>query len=415
MAVNLFACSVSLPSPWMTPIPSFSYTILPLPPPLPHPHLIHLGLRAYPTASESQSPMPRRRRSETKPGPAWSSSSPSSSSVKAEDESKRSPTLYGFREPPPLDIFTAWSETRNVSVPLNLHQEWVYYLNKGEIEIFYDVKSHASYPLILVIAQGKQNLIQWIQQPSHPNTTLSWSLIHGNGKVQQIIEKPSDYYIAVGNLNNIEVEVELTFNIKAVLYNTIGAYYRCSLDHGVCSLRLFFQGTNVAVLTTPATEPSMQIDEWYVKLSYEPRWITYVAGSSLMTLLIFMAFQIFINLQCNYGTTHQTTEATTERRPLLSNKDDDDQSLGSSYESVSHDEEDIHVHHETESDMPKDDNINNPQHLCTICCDARRDCFFLPCGHCAVCFACGTRILDEAGTCPICRRKIKKVRKIFTV
>lgn len=163
----------------------------------------------------------------------------------------------------------------------------------------------------------------------------------------------------------------------------------------------------------------MQIDEWYVKLTYGPRWLTYFVGSGncanwlsiiffslvmlsfivlfvgagVMTILIFVGFQIFSTSQ-NYAqddSAYQTIDATTERRPLLSSKDDDDRSLGSSYESVSHDEEDINECPEAGSDMPKDSEINNSQHLCTICCDVPRDCFFLPCGHCVVCSACGRR------------------------
>nr|XP_009397538.1 PREDICTED: uncharacterized protein LOC103982352 isoform X2 [Musa acuminata subsp. malaccensis] len=335
--------------------------------------------------------------------------------VKAEEGLRLFPTLYGFLEPPPLDVLTTWSENRNVSMPSNFHQEWIYYLNEGaQVEITYSVKSHGTYPLILVIAQGKDDLVQWIERPSHPNITLSWSLIHGNGKIQQTIDKPSDYYIAVGNLNNIEIQVQLTFRIQAVLYNTTGAYYKCSLHQRFCALKLSLQRANVAILTTPAPDP---ISEWYVKLSYGPRWITYFAGSGLMTLMIFMAFQIFSSLRCDTqeNTTHQTAEVTTERRPLLANKDDDSQSLGSSYESVSHDEEDIEEQPATGPELLKDGEINNSQELCAICCDAPRDCFFLPCGHCAMCFTCGTRILGEAGICPICRRKMKKVRKIFAV
>ncbi|CAD5176322.1 unnamed protein product [Musa acuminata subsp. malaccensis] len=355
--------------------------------------------------------------------------------VKAEEGLRLFPTLYGFLEPPPLDVLTTWSENRNVSMPSNFHQarldgcffrliiafhmlEWIYYLNEGaQVEITYSVKSHGTYPLILVIAQGKDDLVQWIERPSHPNITLSWSLIHGNGKIQQTIDKPSDYYIAVGNLNNIEIQVQLTFRIQAVLYNTTGAYYKCSLHQRFCALKLSLQRANVAILTTPAPDPTMQISEWYVKLSYGPRWITYFAGSGLMTLMIFMAFQIFSSLRCDTqeNTTHQTAEVTTERRPLLANKDDDSQSLGSSYESVSHDEEDIEEQPATGPELLKDGEINNSQELCAICCDAPRDCFFLPCGHCAMCFTCGTRILGEAGICPICRRKMKKVRKIFAV
>lgn len=28
---------------------------------------------------------------------------------------------------------------------------------------------------------------------------------------------------------------------------------------------------------------------------------------------------------------------------------------------------------------------------CAICFDAKRDCFFLPCGHCVACYQCGTK------------------------
>lgn len=122
-------------------------------------------------------------------------------------------------------------------------------------------------------------------------------------------------------------------------------------------------------------------------------FIVLFVGVGVMTILIFVGFQVFSTSQ-NYsqdGTAHQTINTTTERSPLLSNKDDDDQSLGSSYESVSHDEEDINEPPEAGSDLPKDSEIGNFQHLCTICCDVHRDCFFLPCGHCVVCLACGTR------------------------
>ncbi|KFK22532.1 hypothetical protein AALP_AAs66306U000100 [Arabis alpina] len=48
-----------------------------------------------------------------------------------------------------------------------------------------------------------------------------------------------------------------------------------------------------------------------------------------------------------------------------------------------------------------------------ICFDAPRDCFFLPCGHCVSCYQCGTKIAEASGSCPICRRKLKKVKRIF--
>lgn len=109
-----------------------------------------------------------------------------------------------------------------------------------------------------------------------------------------------------------------------------------------------------------------------------------------MTVVILLAFKIFTNLQFSSGdgASHQNPDGN-ERSPLLPNKDDDNLSLGSSYDSVSHDE-DMEEWLGTTPMLPEGE-ANNTRYLCTICCDAQRDCFFLPCGHCAACFTCGTR------------------------
>ncbi|KAL7200102.1 hypothetical protein ACSBR2_022248 [Camellia fascicularis] len=108
--------------------------------------------------------------------------------------------------------------------------EWAYFLNKGsKVNILYSVKSPSSAPLSFVIAQG-------------------------NGIIQQEILWSKFHYIAVGNLNSEEVEVQLNFTIKGFLYNTTQAYYKCSLSHRLCSLKLFLLRANAAVLTSPATE-----------------------------------------------------------------------------------------------------------------------------------------------------------------
>ncbi|KAL7200099.1 hypothetical protein ACSBR2_022248 [Camellia fascicularis] len=133
--------------------------------------------------------------------------------------------------------------------------EWAYFLNKGsKVNILYSVKSPSSAPLSFVIAQGRESLVEWIEDPSYPNTTLSWNIIHGNGIIQQEILWSKFHYIAVGNLNSEEVEVQLNFTIKGFLYNTTQAYYKCSLSHRLCSLKLFLLRANAAVLTSPATE-----------------------------------------------------------------------------------------------------------------------------------------------------------------
>ncbi|KAK9280355.1 hypothetical protein L1049_014044 [Liquidambar formosana] len=355
----------------------------------------------------------RRPRCEMMSGHASSCLSHFGSSVQEIDQSKTGPMLYGFYKPPPLDVKITWSETHDASIQASLHKEWIFFLNKGSaVDISYNVEYPRSSPLSLVIAQSRESLVEWVDDPSYPNTTLSWNIIYGSGKIQQEIFTSSNYYIAVGNLNSEDVEVQLNFTIEAFVYNTTQAYYKCYLSNRLCSLKLFLLRANAAVLTSPGSEQGKPDDNWYLKLSYGARWITYFAGSGVMTVLLLLAFR-FCNIfhpVSGDGTGFQAGEVGSERAPLLSPKDDDLSSWGSSYDSISHDEEDLEEWRAAGSIEGKQlkEGENNTRRLCVICFDAPRDCFFLPCGHCAACFTCGTRIAEEAGNCPICRRTMKK-------
>ncbi|KAI9091637.1 hypothetical protein K1719_028080 [Acacia pycnantha] len=294
-------------------------------------------------------------------------------SIKVEqiNEPKPGIMLYGFDEPPALDVKTNWSRSYNGSVPHNFYKEWIFYLNRqSQLDIFYDVKSPRFSKLSLVIAQGREELLGWIEKPSFPNTTFSWNIIYGRGrdKITQKISDPFSYYVALGNFYTQDVEGNFE-------------------------------------------------DEWYhVKLTYTPRWTTYFVASGVVTGLIFFIFRSCNGFQRYDSETESLQQVhyhvVSERTPLLANKNDDALSLGSSYESFTSEEEDV-----TGKPLMKEggEAENSMKHLCVICFDALRDCFFLPCGHSAACFQCATRVIEEANPCPICRRKIKKVRKIFTV
>ncbi|KAG8495072.1 hypothetical protein CXB51_013231 [Gossypium anomalum] len=343
-------------------------------------------------------------------------------SIEFEELDKQKPGLmvYGFHRPPPLDVEISWTETHDIFIPPNFHKEWLFFLNEGsQVNISYAIRSASSLPLSLVIAQGIESLAKWVEDPSYPNTSLSWNIIYGTGKIQQEIPKSSNYYVAVGNLNTKEVEIQLNFSVKALSYDTSQAYYTCSLGDHLCDLELYLLHPNVAVLSSPGRNEESPNNIWYVKVSYGPRWITYFVGSGVMTVLILIAFRLWKMKQrrSNVG------EMGSQRAPLLAEKDDDIASRGSSYYSLSNDEdeEDPETCQQAATCLegkPLNDgerSSNNPRHLCVVCFGSPRDCFFLPCGHCATCFTCGTRIAEEAGTCPICRRKMKKVRKVFTV
>ncbi|KAK9002851.1 hypothetical protein V6N11_060428 [Hibiscus sabdariffa] len=53
--------------------------------------------------------------------------------------------------------------------------------------------------------------------------------------------------------------------------------------------------------------------------------------------------------------------------------------------------------------------------LCVVCYDEQHNCFFVPCGHYAICYECAKRIVEEDNKmCPICRRVIYRVRRLFS-
>lgn len=336
-------------------------------------------------------------------------------SVKVEEtDAAQGPIIYGFHKDPPLDVDTAWSEIHEITIPANFHKEWMYYLNEGSgINISYSVISPSRSPLVLVIAQGDEDLAEWLMDPSYPKTTLSYNIIHGNGSIQKKLSRSSYYYVAVGNLNNEYAEVYLNIRIKALLYNTAEPYYKCIPALGQCHFQLQLLGKNVAVITSPGGKSGTEGGGWHVKLSYGPRWLTYVVGIGGLLCLVLLT-----NSLCNYWRRNERVTQVeqfgasgSERNPLLSNKDGNLSSEDSSYASPSEDEERIEGSHDGKT--IKDDEYS--QRLCAICFDSPKDSFFLPCGHSVACFPCGERIMEASGTCPICRRRAKKVRKIYTV
>ncbi|XP_057428409.1 E3 ubiquitin-protein ligase APD2-like isoform X2 [Lotus japonicus] len=340
-------------------------------------------------------------------------------SVKVEqiDKPKPGAFLYGFDQPPLLDVKINWTEMYATSIPAKSQKEWIFYLNKdSQLDISYSVKSLVA-PLGLVIAKGRESLVEWTQDPSFPNATLYWNTIYGSGSITQKISHSYTYYVAVSNMNPESVEVELNFIVNSFLYNTTNTSHRCSLDNGLCRLSFMYLESNTALLTTPGPGEGVSDEEWFdVKVSYEPRWIIYLTGSGVMAVLIFFAMRFckVFQISSEERARFQQAEVLSERTPfLLPGKNNH-------YESFSNEEEDLTMWLEENSvegkQVIKGETSNDLQFLCVICFETPRDCFFLPCGHCAACFACGTRIAAEVCTCPICRRKLKKSKEnIFSV
>ncbi|KAK2440749.1 RING/U-box superfamily protein [Trifolium repens] len=231
-------------------------------------------------------------------------------SIKVEQNNKPKPglMLYGFDNPPPLDVKINWTEIYDESIP---------------------AKSQKA---------CRERLIEWKKDPSFPNSLIP--LLFKN-----CVQLKIDY-----------------------------------------------------LLTTPGPRKGVSNHEWFdVNVSYEPRWIIYFAGSGVVIVQILFALKFYKMLHTNNeeNTGFQQMEVISERTPLISRKDSDLPSWSSAYDSFSSE--------------------NSDEGKSIIEGETNRDCIFLPCGHFATCFACGKRVAEETCTCPICRRKLKKLRRIYVV
>ncbi|CDY07747.1 hypothetical protein BRARA_C01923 [Brassica rapa] len=329
--------------------------------------------------------------------------------VKELDDSKSGLELFGFYTSPPLDVVVNWSESRLASVSHNSYKEWPYYLNKGaSLNISYRVKPEGR-SLRLVVDEGTDSY-QLLEEHASQNTALSWNLIRGSGMIEVKISKSSSYYVAVANSNVKDVEVELDIDVRAILYDTKQSFYKCTFSNGECTFNAMSLVGNSIVLTSPApTQGASVEEEWCIRFSYQPRWTSYVVGTGLVTCFMLVAIQLWKRLQCD-GEEIDQTQNDSARTRLLVNKDEDGSSMGSSNESFAADDADLEDFTGNEGEAS-----NSTRRLCAICFDAKRDCFFLPCGHCVSCYQCGTKIAEAAGSCPVCRRTMKKVKRIYTV
>jgi len=51
--------------------------------------------------------------------------------------------------------------------------------------------------------------------------------------------------------------------------------------------------------------------------------------------------------------------------------------------------------------------------LCIVCCETKRSCVLIPCGHSCMCGSCAERVVSEKGMCPVCRGAVVMVQPVF--
>ncbi|XP_007047432.2 PREDICTED: E3 ubiquitin-protein ligase SPL1 [Theobroma cacao] len=169
----------------------------------------------------------------------------------------------------------------------------------------------------------------------------------------------------------------------------------CSILNGMNPLKLHLDNSQSMTLSS-----ENDLVEWCYALNFFARLAAYVAVLAVMVLVILLILKFVTDFSDESAGQDARTATESETNPLYSEK-----AMPLTYGTC---EEDV----ETGSCSSGEDLYDG--RICVICYDEQRNCFFVPCGHCATCYDCAQRIYDgDNKVCPVCRRVIGKVRKLF--
>lgn len=335
------------------------------------------------------------------------------------DDEKKGVLIYSFADRPGLDREANWTVNKYLVVGSYSSQGvsslW---LNQGsQIHMRWEAGGRTLSHVQVVILKGERKYENLL-----PNsvTSVDDSLSSMNSSSNStegvdaayVVLEDDKYYVNVINMSPISIMLTIKMNVSAKLHDTSKASSMCSTEKGSCRLNVAFPNTRFVILTTPNNG---DLGGWYLELSFVARAITYIAILGLVGIIIFLILKYLG--ACNYTetqieeVTRQDFVAVIPERPETSETDPllPKKPIGSRYGAIDEENPDSDSSNDSSSDELYDGKI------CVICYDHPRNCFFVPCGHCATCYDCAQRIMEgESKVCPICRRIIHKLRKLFT-
>ncbi|GAV58776.1 zf-C3HC4_3 domain-containing protein [Cephalotus follicularis] len=145
--------------------------------------------------------------------------------------------------------------------------------------------------------------------------------------------------------------------------------------------------------------------EWCVLFPFAARVVAYIAILVLIVITIFVILKYIGDF--GDGRTVDEVIRATETHPFCPRK-----AMSFTYGTCEKDLESGNCTSSSGGGSSSEELYDGK--ICVICYDEERNCFFVPCGHCATCYDCAQRIFKgETKTCPVCRRFISKVRKLF--
>ncbi|XP_030498963.1 E3 ubiquitin-protein ligase APD2 isoform X1 [Cannabis sativa] len=318
--------------------------------------------------------------------------------VEVRNENNKGVSLYALDGKPELTSQTNWTVSKYLALgSYGIKQGFSFWLNKGSrIRLRLEGQSSSINQLEAIMSKGEQ-----IHKTLQPQLSSTSSI--EDKEMEYVIEEDERYYLDIINSNSRSIVVALSVNVTSMMYDITKAKNKCSTSKGSCRLKTILSYTHYVILTTPNDG---HLEGWYLELSFVARVITYIAILGFITIFILLILKYLGSCDGDVSERpaiyNTAVDEVAETRPMLSEKP-----IRCTYGTVEHEED------ESEASSSTSEELYDAK-LCVICYDDQRNCFFVPCGHCATCYDCAQRIMDgESKVCPICRRLVHKVRRLF--
>ncbi|KAJ8773234.1 hypothetical protein K2173_028411 [Erythroxylum novogranatense] len=308
--------------------------------------------------------------------------------------------LYGFSKKPELSLERNWSTTNYMIVASYSRKGFSLWLNKGSrIRMKWEAQTSTLDQLQLIMVKGERKRETLLPQLVSSSGAFNLSEPLAGKEAEYTIEEDDRYYVGLLNTNPRSIIMAMSVNVTSKMYDLSKAKTMSSTVQGSCRLKLLFPKTQYVLLTTP---DNGDLGGWYIELSFVARVITYVVMLGFIILLLFMVLKYLGACDGDANIVETSARQIAESEPIMPQK-----TIPRTY--GTNDEDD-----EERSSCSSSEDLYDAK-LCVICYDDQRNCFFIPCGHCATCYECAQRIMDEDNKmCPICRRLIHKIRRLFT-
>ncbi|XWS14764.1 hypothetical protein CRYUN_Cryun35bG0036200 [Craigia yunnanensis] len=237
--------------------------------------------------------------------------------VEVRGENRKGTLLYGFSEKPELSKEANWSASNYLVVGSYGRKGYSLWLNKGSrICIRWATQTIRLDKIEVIIIKGERK-----RETLLPKLTVSFDALFLNEPVigkeaEYNIEEDDKYYVDVINSNPRSIIMTFGLNVTSKVYDVTKASNMCSTLNGSCRLKILFPDTRYVIVSTPDDGDS----GWYIELSFVARFISYIAILGFFITIVLLVLKYLG--ACDSETTVVDTAAweiswRTETNPIL--------------------------------------------------------------------------------------------------